>query len=110
MELDNAFFNLYFRHYELHALVNETNEVHVFLHGEQTPVVESGEDWTRPGLVKPHPHVVLRSGDWVDFSVSLQLEASPSLRRRPCEEDRRYNQSHCRQQCVRRLQAEIIGC
>ncbi|KAF0301659.1 hypothetical protein FJT64_026094 [Amphibalanus amphitrite] len=86
MDIEGSYFKLHFYHSHLHTLVGESGAVHVFLHGEEPPVVEAG-DWLRPGLVLPHPHVTIHPGERLDVEARGELE-----------------------QCIRHLQAGRLGC
>ena len=108
MDMEEPFI-LNFRHNAMHPLSYESSKVDVFLHGDQTPVVEGGR-WLHYRILIPHPHITLRPGDFVRAEAKGELEVALSLRRRPCESERRYSYAYCRQQCERRLHAKGFGC
>ena len=93
----------------LHNLPYEATKVYVYFHGEKAPVVKP-HWWVQPGLIIPHPYVTLRPSEIVHVEASAELETVNSLRRRPCDSERRYSLAFCRQQCFWRLHAEDAGC
>ncbi|XP_037072222.1 degenerin unc-8-like [Pollicipes pollicipes] len=102
---DGVYMAIFIAHNAQHVLADSEPFVDLFLHGEQDPVVEAEERF-----IVAHPSIRLRSGERLELLVRGHMEEASSLRRRPCVADCGYSRAHCRQRCVRRRQAELIGC
>ena len=96
--------DLFFDFNVLHGVHSKNPKVYVYFHGEKAPVIKLDKQ-EESDVIIPHPYVTVGPEEKITVRVSAELEMLTSLRRRPCNSERRHSLDFCRQQCLWRMQA-----